>query len=658
MSGVSKVVLVLAILAVVAGCSSVVSTWVNPKSNPNDTGHWADTGKTSHWVDNPHYQSGAGIAYFLPMGKVHITANRVDTLVTNYGMVYTKFQDGSGDSIYLTNLVSMTKVISNVVTEVYTTNKFLAAKNYFSPPSTLVYSNSVFGSNTAVGPAGTNGMKFTATPVGTNTPAQAFALTNDLVATSASASQTITLSNQMAQPIESGFITSNTTTTTIYTEQPLVTTNHTYNIVVSVDYMADPSKLFLLQPQRDWFHDDSANITVDGRGLLSSINASNTDQSGNVVVALAQAGVQSFELAGGMPIPNPIPSSPTPNAMFAPEDFPNPDALIESMNTNSDLIEKLPDSKKSNLKKWGVELKSPQLEDLQGKNARRKAHAQALAEIFNEIINTNTLPRPTNHDLALFFQDSTKIGNDNYRNQLLNRLFLEEVFPGLIAPLQPATASIPPNYPQQIDLSFNPFYSTDLNDASNELHNAGLTIVNSDVFSPNKQVNYRKWLKTPKKETDGIFYRPPIPYTFRIRDSVSNVVSATVLLPNLAPILHLEMDKAPFVSAISQVTLTNGFIGSYSFSKPSSAMALASYPLVLLSDITSSMTNLIQFRINLGTGQNNLQSTANSGQSIQNSALLAQQAALIAQLSNSITLYNLTQTLKGLTNSSAKTANP
>jgi len=588
MPGLAKFGFVLAILVAVAGCSSVVSTWVNPKANPNATGHWTDNGKASHWVDDPHYQSGAGIAYYLPMGKVHITANRVDTLVTNYGMVYTQFKDGNGDAISLTNLVSMVKVISNVVTEVYTTNKFLVKNNYFSPPSTLVYSNSVSGSNTAVGPAGTNGMKFTATPVGTNTPAQSFALTNDLVATSASASQTITLSNQMAQPIESGLTMSNTTTTTIYTEQPLVRTNHTYNIVVSVDYMADPSKLFLLQPQRDWFHDDSANIVVDGRGLLSSINASNTDQSGNVVVALAQAGVQSFELAGGMPI--------------------SPGQITQNQNLLQENIEYIESQKKSI---------TNQINDLK---SQMQIQEQGTTQFVDRL-------GVLNHQLQLF---------ESEQRALKMALF-------------------EPNFPQQIDLSFNPFDSTELNDASNELRNAGLTIVNSDVFSLNKQVNYRKWLNTPKKETDGIFYRPPIPYAFRIRDSVSNVVSATVLLPNLAPILHLEMDKAPFVSAISQVTLTNGFIGSYSFSKPSSAMALASYPLVLLSDITSSVTNLIQFRINLGTGQNNLQSTANSGQSIQNSALLAQQAALIAQLSNSITLYNLTQTLKGLTNSSTGT---
>ncbi len=211
-------------------------------------------------------------------------------------------------------------------------------------------------------------------------------------------------------------------------------------------------------------------------------------------------------------------------------------------------------------------------------------------------------------------------------------------------------ASSLPKFPQQIDVSFNPFDTKQLNDASNELHNAGLTIVNPEVFLiHSQQPNYNNWYHTPKKEAGGVFYRPPIPYTFRIRDSAFNVVSATVLLPNLSPIVHLDMRKASFVQNVSQVTMTNGFISSYSFTKPSSFMALANYPLVLLSDITSSLTNLVQLRINLGNAQNSLQAINNSNQVLQSSAILAQQAATLTQMSNAITYFYLSQTNKALT---------
>jgi hypothetical protein len=582
MSGVSKVGFVLAILAVVAGCSSVVSTWVNPDNNPNATGHWAGNSKASHWVDNPKYQSGAGLAYFLPMGKVHITATLVVKLVTNYGVVKSRFgKDADGNPLYLTNLVSMTKVISNVVTQVYYTNNF--STNFFYPPTTLLYSNGVISSNTLVGPTGTNGsLTFNAISE-TNTNSYKFTIsTNPFVTSATSTSQTTTISNQTAQPYSGGSTTSNSTTTTIYTEQPLITTNHTYNIVVYVDYQADPSNLFLLQPQMDWFHDDSANIIVDNRGLLSSINASNNDQTGNAVVSLAQAAVQSFELAGGMPIPS-------------------------GGSASQQALSKLND-----------ELN----EKIQGDNEK-------ILRMENQKQSDQSTPN---------------IQTSNLKNELQDLIQQQEA-------LQAALDTFKLNFPQQIDISFNPFDLGDLERATNELRNAGLSIVNPEDFLSPKQPNYSKWYNTPKNETGGIFYRPPIPYIIRIRDSVSNVVSATVLLPNLSPIVHLDMKKASFVAAISQVTLTNGFISSYSFSKPSSFMALATYPLVLLSDITSSLTNFIQFRINLGTGQNNLQNAVNSGQSIQNSAALAQQAAMITELSNSITLYNLTQALKTLTNS-------
>lgn len=567
-SRISKKWLVLFAAIAVAGCSSVVSTWVNPQNGPNNKwGHWEDHGQEgSSWIANPRYQSSGGLAYFLPMGNVHITANRVDSPVTNYGIVVTKFgRDANGKIQFLTNSVSMTKVISNVVTESHTNN--LIPERFFTNIPTLVYSNGVINSNTVVGPVGTNGSLSFSARSGSNT--QLFTIsTNPFVTTSASFNQTTTISNQLAQPISYGSLVTNTTTTTIYTELPMVITNHTYNVLVSVDYQADPSNLFLLQPQRDWFHDDSANITVDTRGLLASVNATNADQTGNAIVALAQAAVQSFELAGGLPTVGGA----------AP-----PVYGIKSFNDFED----------------------------------------SLNRILNEYCaRTNK---------ALSAKD--------FRDRIIE-LFNE---------LQKSGKALP--YPQQIDVSFNPFDSDQLNGASNELHNAGLAIVNPDVFLVHQHVpDYGNWYRAPQKEVGGVFYRPPIPYTFRIRDSASNVVSATVLLPNLSPIVHLDMDKASFVEAISQVTMTNGFVSSYSFSKPSSIMALATYPLTLLSDITSSVTNLVQLRINLATGQNTLQNLSNSNQSLQSAALLAQQAAAIAQMSNAITLFYLSQTNKALTN--------
>ncbi len=305
-SGFSKKGFVLLIALAVAGCSSVVSTWVNPKNSPHQPwGHWENRGSETWWVANPRYQSGNGVAYFLPLGNVHITANRVETLVTNYGIVTTEFgKDANGKTQFLTNSVSMTRVISNVLTSAHTFNLF--TKSFFTNPPSLVYSNGVINSNTLIGPLGTNGLlTFSARSTTGNLSTQIFTIsTNPFVTTAASFSQTATITNQSAQPITGGSVTKSTTTTTIYTELPMVMTNRTYNVSIYVDYQADPSNLFLLDAQQDWFHDDSANITVDSRGLLSSINTTNNDQTGNAIVSLAQAAIQSYELAGGIPAVN------------------------------------------------------------------------------------------------------------------------------------------------------------------------------------------------------------------------------------------------------------------------------------------------------------------------------------------------------------------
>ena len=122
----------------------------------------------------------------------------------------------------------MTRVISNVLTSAHTFNLF--TKSFFTNPPSLVYSNGVINSNTLIGPLGTNGLlTFSARSTTGNLSTQIFTIsTNPFVTTAASFSQTATITNQSAQPITGGSVTKSTTTTTIYTELPMVMTNRTY----------------------------------------------------------------------------------------------------------------------------------------------------------------------------------------------------------------------------------------------------------------------------------------------------------------------------------------------------------------------------------------------------------------------------------------------
>lgn len=704
----------LVVATVLLGCSAIKSLQVNPKQNPNapkhtnsppalqaaapkekDKGAPKDKDKdVPTRIANPYHGDSAGLAYFLPMGKVHIVAIRTENLVTNSGTVRIAY-DPNNPAKFETNTVSIVKVITNtVVHSYYLTNDY--AQVPFAP--TLTYSNNTFTSNTITGPPASNTTVFhwkdgTNTLVGTligpptsnnlvsiqwqagtntfvGTP-----WTNAIVNTASYLTQTTTLSNQPSQlfPTNSYYITN--IEVTITTEQPQVTTNYIYNVTVSAAYYADRSNLFLLKPNRDWFHDDSASITIDNNGLLASVNGSNTDESGNIVVQLAQAAVQSFELVSGLPSGAAV-SAVTPSVMsLTTEEF--MDAMARpkpfSVETN-DIID--PDSflldliDTNKLLAMSKTVGTGDLERLLNDRDPYAEPTQVAKDIVSNLnafidtwkFKTNTLEkahvqqlRRETQWLAQLTQADTKNTNSPALKQLLNRMVLEDAYAGHIKLFtNPWVMSPKPSYPQKIDIAFDPFDAPQLAHAQAALNNALLTIDNAGEFStPAITEMYANWTNNPLKSKSGIFYRPPIPYEVRLSDAASNVVSTTVLLPNKSPILHLPMNKAPFVTAISQVTLSNGFVCSYSFSKPSSLNALASYPLVLLSSVTASLTNFIQLRLNLATGQNNLQSAAYSAQAAKNTAYLAQQNALLLSISNTMSLYNAQQALKVLTNSAA-----
>ena len=105
MSGVSKVGFVFAILAAVAGCDSVVSTWVNPCTNPNATGHWAGTAKRLIGLTILVIRAVPDWLIFCRWAKF-ISPPRaltIDNLATTYKLAYSSNKNGDGDAIYLTN---------------------------------------------------------------------------------------------------------------------------------------------------------------------------------------------------------------------------------------------------------------------------------------------------------------------------------------------------------------------------------------------------------------------------------------------------------------------------------------------------------------------------------------------------------------------------
>jgi hypothetical protein len=623
---------IMATLAGIVGCSSVQSAYLPPGSNPN----------TTDWDNSDSDREG--FAYFLPIGRIHIVANRNEMLVTNYGVISLPYYTNTDGSILcVTNSVTKFQIITNIfINTIYSATNFdtqqFAPFITYSNASNTGFTNS-YSTNFAV--AATKGGPAPPTPPGTN-------FQNAI--TTGGLNSTIISSNALllAYPTTSSNISE--TITTITLEQPIVTTNFTYSVTVSTDYRADRKQLFFLHPQLDGFHDDVGNFVVDNNGLLSTVNVSNNDQSGNIIVQLANAAIQSFEMvaSGGLsagvgyspPSPSEVNELQNESTVTA-ADF-NFKKLINTtlekqllktikpgdlILMDDDIIngyDTFEDDLTNSLNNLILDPDAIKIEDFR----KRKISLSPETEILAQLIKSNP-------ELAGL-------------KPVLHRKMLEDAFPHFLQPdkinwwqyIVPKINNMAP--PKLIDISFDPFNTNELSSAITTLSLAHLAIENTNDFTnPSISGIYSKWTNPPTHNADGIYYRPPMPYEVRLRDGNSNVVSSTVLLPNRSPLLHLDLKKALFVQSVSQVTLTNGFISSYALSKPSSVLALASLPVQILSGITSSMTNLIQLKFNLATAQNNLQTAA-----------LTQQSNQLAAVNNQIAILTAQQKFAALKNSS------
>jgi hypothetical protein len=221
------------------------------------------TALTSHWVDpslTPIRKAGelTGVAYFLPTGKIRITATRVDTLVTN-----------SASSIeIITNLFS--KQITRTNAPPIPTGPTLTL-------STLSSTNTVVTNY-----INTNGVIIT---------------TNLLV------SQQADTNHPASQAPMSEVVTQldGTSKVAATTNAPVVTTNYFYQVTIEERYEPDRRALFLLQPNLPWTSSDSMRVSVGTNGLLSTVASTNFDKTAEIFAELAKAAAEGFKLAAGVP---------------------------------------------------------------------------------------------------------------------------------------------------------------------------------------------------------------------------------------------------------------------------------------------------------------------------------------------------------------------
>jgi hypothetical protein len=643
------------LLLVILGCSSLVSRRV-----PQDSRRRA-----------PQPRQSEGFGYFLPLGKVHIVATLNVTLTTNFGIRTETLGGGHSVTNFTTKVRVGTETISHTVSLTNFAAPQLPGAITFSNLTTTT-TNQLVGVQVTTTAASNQNLSVTTDYSYTNVPSATgsnsstnapFTITNFVFSVSGSTNQLtnsvtsnapptiqtvqttmLTVSNLPATYYPSSGYYSNDTEVTTTTEQPMVISNYIYTIVITPDYVPDRANLFVLQPQLDWFHDDSVNIGVDGNGLLNTVTTSNVDETGGVIVALAQTAIQSFELAASGGLSGlgavPAPEGAAHYAEISTNDDDNWATIARGMLARNRALDLgLSPTMRTNLqdaldKATGSDMGS----------AERDALREEVVDAVNSIIKrgmpldpdefrrAGVALRSQTQAVALLLDPTDSEHYDN-TVKLLNRLLLEDAFRGDMEHIRSSRPLPSLNPPQSIDISFNPFVPEELAAAEDALMAGGLTIQNLASFSKVPEP-YAEVSKSAKCSVGGIYYRPPMPYQISISDKQGDVISKSVLLPNKSPILHINFDKAPFVSTVSQVNMTNGFISSYAINKPSSALAIAQIPLVILSSITSSLTNLVQLKLNLATGQNSLASAA-----------LTQQSNQLISISNTIALLNAQQQL-------------
>ena len=73
--------------------------------------------------------------------------------------------------------------------------------------------------------------------------------------------------------------------------------------------------------------------------------------------------------------------------------------------------------------------------------------------------------------------------------------------------------------------------------------------------------------------------------------------SIVMLLPNKAPAVSLPLDGKPFVTVKHTVALRNGVVEKYEVDKPSSALAIVSWPLDVYDAVVTTTAKIIQLKI-------------------------------------------------------------
>jgi hypothetical protein len=156
---------------------------------------------------------------------------------------------------------------------------------------------------------------------------------------------------------------------------------------------------------------------------------------------------------------------------------------------------------------------------------------------------------------------------------------------------------------QSLDIAIDP---VDVIDNEQEL-----TSINSILKEFNLSIELKRAFdkrdytyKAPEK-TDGIVYRPSLPYIITLahkpvknEETIQLVRRDVFYLPNEAPIESIGLKRAALVQKKQKISFTKGKLTEVNITKPSEALDFVQIPIDVLKSIASIPTTLVQYRYN------------------------------------------------------------
>jgi hypothetical protein len=104
----------------------------------------------------------------------------------------------------------------------------------------------------------------------------------------------------------------------------------------------------------------------------------------------------------------------------------------------------------------------------------------------------------------------------------------------------------------------------------------------------------------------GICFRGTLPYQVSL-EALGQTRSTLIHLPNHGPLMALPLPRHAFVKTKHTVGLRNGMLESYQIEKPSSALAIVSWPLDVFDAIVSTTAKIVQLKIDTSRSSVSLQ---------------------------------------------------